>query len=47
MLMQLNILCQPALPASSGRGPPSVMMGFGISVQLDALASRMGLLCEQ
>ena len=38
---------KPALPALPGRGPPSVMTGFSISVQPDASASRMRLLCEQ
>ena len=37
----------PALPASHGKGAPTAMSGFSISVQPAALALRMGLLCEQ
>ena len=40
-------LDQPALPASPGRGPPSVMSGLSISVQPTAPASSIELLSEQ
>ena len=46
-IIAFYILGKPALPASPGRSPPSVMTGFGISVQPGAPASHMRLLCEQ
>ena len=38
---------QPALPASPGMGPPSIMSGFSTSVQSAARVSPIRLLCEQ
>ena len=37
---------KPVLPASPGRGPPSVTSGFSVLAQPAAPASRVGFWCE-